>query len=272
MALYNVGQLREIRKGEKSLEKIMTFSITVKETSDYFETNPGETLLEAAERAGVSLAHDCRFGGCGTCRIKLLKGDVDYEEQPFGLSEEESAQGYALACQARPTSDLVISATVRPADYISPSYHRATIKSLEQLSHDVTHLVLSIPSAREIRFHPGQYLNIMLEDGTPRSFSMASPPNGDLFDLHIRRVPGGRFTERLYDHYYKVGETLDVELPLGEFKYRSEDQRPILFVAGGTGLPQSRQLLSHCTGTRICPKLLCIGEFAANPTYTWTKS
>lgn len=242
----------------------MSYKITIKETSDFFEVNPGEALLDAAERAGVALAHDCRFGGCGTCRIKLLEGGVDYEEMPFGLSEEEAAQGYALACQAHPTSDLTISATVRAEDYIAPDYHTATIEGLERLSHDVTHLVLRIPSAQDVRFHPGQYLNIMLEDGTPRSFSMASPPSGDLFDLHIRRVPGGRFTERLYDQY-QVGDTLDVELPLGDFKYRSEDQRPILLVAGGTGLAPLKAIIESLREREDAPQILLYWGVRGHP-------
>lgn len=232
----------------------MTYQITVKETSDSFEVNPGEALLDAAERAGVLLAHDCRFGGCGTCRIKLLEGSVEYEEAPFGLSDEEAAQGYALACQAHPNSNLTISATVRSADYIAPDYHIATIKSLVQLSHDVTNLVLHIPTAENVQYHPGQYLNIMLEDGSPRSFSMASPPRGDLFDLHIRRVPGGHFTERLYGKY-KVGDTLDVELPLGEFKYRSEENRPLLLVAGGTGLAPIKAIIESLLERETAPEI-----------------
>ena len=220
----------------------MTYRITLADTAETFDVQPGEPLLDAAERAGFPLVHDCRFGGCGACRIKLLEGQVAYEEMPMGLSEEEEQQGYALACQAVAQSDLTISADVFPAGYIPPDYHEATIVSLEQLSHDVTHLVLSIPSASEVRFLPGQYLNIMLDDGTPRSFSMASPPRSELFDFHIRRVPGGYFTERLNTHY-RPGDTLDVELPLGAFRHDAESTNRLLMVAGGTGLAPVKSII-----------------------------
>ena len=220
----------------------MSYRITLSDTAESFEAQPGEPLLEAAERAGFPLAHDCRFGGCGACRVKLMEGSVEYDEFPFGLTEEEAEAGYALACQACAQSDLTISAKLLPAGHIPADFHVATIERLEKLSHDVTHLVLRLPSASEVVFHPGQYLNVMLDDGSPRSFSMASPHRGELFDFHIRRVPGGHFTGRLETHY-QAGDTLDVELPLGNFRHDAESPRDLLMVGGGTGLAPLKSII-----------------------------
>ncbi|WP_104204640.1 2Fe-2S iron-sulfur cluster-binding protein [Billgrantia saliphila] len=220
----------------------MSYRITLSDTSESFEAQAGEPLLEAAERAGFPLAHDCRFGGCGACRVKLVEGSVEYDEFPFGLTEEEAEEGYALACQACAQSDLTISAKLLPAGYIPADFHVATIERLEKLSHDVTHLVLRIPTASEVIFHPGQYLNVMLDDGSPRSFSMASPHRGELFDFHIRRVPGGHFTGRL-DTHYQPGDTLDVELPHGTFRHDAESPRDLLMVGGGTGLAPLKSII-----------------------------
>ncbi|WP_249979165.1 2Fe-2S iron-sulfur cluster-binding protein [Vreelandella olivaria] len=233
----------------------MTYSITLSETSDTFDVQPNEPILIAAERAGLQLMHDCRFGGCGACRIKLLSGQVSYEEPPFGLTEEERGQGYALACQAMPQSDLTISAQLRPEGFIPADYHVATIAQIEKLSHDVIHLILRIPTAAEVSFHPGQYLNIMLDDGSPRSFSMASPPKGDLFNLHIRRVPGGFFTSRLESHYH-IGDTLDVELPLGNFRYDAQSSRDLLMIAGGTGLAPIKSIIESLRSTPPTPRIM----------------
>lgn len=230
----------------------MTYRITLSGTSDTFEAEPGETLLDAAERAGLPLVHDCRFGGCGTCRIKLMEGRVAYEELPMGLTEEEAEGGYALACQAVAQSDLTIDASLFPEGYVPADYHTATIERLEKLSHDVFHLVLSIPSASEVRFHPGQYLNVMLDDGSPRSFSMASPPSGGLFDFHIRRVPGGHFTGRL-ETDYRPGDVLDVELPLGSFRHDAASPRDLLMVAGGTGLAPIKSIIESLRDTPDAP-------------------
>lgn len=232
----------------------MAYRITIAETADTFEVESGEHLLDGADRAGLSLAHDCRFGGCGTCRIKLLDGKVDYDELPFGLSEEEAAQGYALACQARAVSDLTISATLRPEGFIPADYHVAHIESLQSLCHDVTHLVLHIPTASQVDYHPGQYLNVMMPDGSPRSFSMASPPQGGRFDLHVRHVPGGFFSERLRSHY-SPGDSLDVELPLGDFRYRPEEGRKLLMVAGGTGLAPIKSIVESLRDMEVMPEI-----------------
>lgn len=220
----------------------MSYRITLSETADTFEAEAGEPLLEAAERAGFPLVHDCRFGGCGACRVKLLEGRVDYEEFPFGLTEEEAEEGYALACQACAQGDLTISATLLSEGHIPADVHVATIERLEKLSHDVTHLVLRIPTASEVTFHPGQYLNVLLDDGSPRSFSMASPHRGELFDFHIRRVPGGHFTG-LLETDYQPGDTLDVELPLGTFRHDADSPRELLLVGGGTGLAPLKSII-----------------------------
>lgn len=232
----------------------MSYRITLSESSDSFDAQPGEPLLEAAERAGFPLVHDCRFGGCGACRVKLLEGRVDYEEFPFGLTEEEAGEGYALACQARACSDLTISASLLPEGHVPADFHVATIERLDKLSHDVTHLVLRIPTASDVRFHPGQYLNVMLDDGSPRSFSMASPPNGELFDFHIRRVPGGYFTGRLETHY-QPGDTLDVELPLGAFRHDATSPRELLMVAGGTGLAPIKSIIESLKDDPLRPSI-----------------
>jgi ferredoxin len=69
---------------------------------------PGQTLLEAGLEAQVPMAFSCTMGGCGTCRSKLLEGQVDLK-QPNCLSDEEAAQGYILPCVSRPLESVVLS-------------------------------------------------------------------------------------------------------------------------------------------------------------------
>lgn len=228
----------------------MSYTVTIQETGDRFDVETGQSVLEAAEEAGLNLANDCRFGGCGTCRIHLIEGSVDYEEPPFGLTEEEADLGYGLACQARACSDLQISATVRPAGFIQPDGYSATIDQIEKLSEDVVHLVLRVPDNNG--FIPGQYLNIMLDSGETRSFSMASPPAGEFIDFHIRQIENGHFTQALTSHY-KPGDAVDVELPLGDFHYQSEPGKPLLMLATGTGLAPIKSIVQALKDTEDPP-------------------
>ena len=166
------------------------------QAGECFEVEAGETVLQAALRSGVALAHDCQLGGCGTCRVRLIEGTVNYEEWPFALTEEEAGEGFALLCQARPQGNLVIE-PARTIEALPPSErHTAVIRTLNRISPQVEHLVLEIPSCPSFAWRAGQHMNVVLDDGSTRSFSMASAPRDGLVDFHIRRLDGGRFTDR----------------------------------------------------------------------------
>lgn len=226
--------------------------MTLIESLIAFDVEPHESILAAALRAEVNLPHDCKTGTCGSCRFKLVEGGVAYAGEPMGLSPEEESEGFALACQATPTSDIVASAEVLPSTRPTPELHRATVKSIEALSNDVVHLVLELPDDTEFTYLPGQYVNILTDDGAPRSFSMASQPAAGLIDLHIRRIPGGSFTQARLAAL-KPGDTLDVELPHGAFFLRKEDYRPMLMVATGTGLAPIKSMIESLMDDPDCP-------------------
>jgi CDP-4-dehydro-6-deoxyglucose reductase len=221
------------------------------QAGEYFEVAPGETVLQAALRSGVPLAHDCQLGGCGTCRVRLVEGSVTYDEWPFALSEAEAATRYALMCQARPVTDLVIEPALAGDALPAPEQYAAIIRSLHAVSPLVNHLVLEIASA-SLAYRPGQYMNILLEDGSTRSFSMASAPHGTLVDFHIRRLDGGRFTDRGLAAV-RPGDELKVEIPCGSFVYHREDDRPLVMVATGTGLAPIKAMLEGLMDDPDCP-------------------
>src|SRR5690349_24409257 len=69
------------------------------------------TVLDAALDAGLNLPHSCKSGHCGSCRARLLSGEIHYPNgRPLGLMEEEMRAGQILMCQALPRSDLVVEA------------------------------------------------------------------------------------------------------------------------------------------------------------------
>jgi CDP-4-dehydro-6-deoxyglucose reductase len=230
----------------------MAFRVQIADSGEAFDVAPDETVLAAAQRANVALAHDCQLGGCGTCRVKLLAGSVSYTEPPLALTPEEESAGYALCCQATPISDLVISPAGPQVAFCEPVRRTAVIEAVRHLSPLVTGLTLQIDGLDALGFAPGQYMNVVMPDGSTRSFSMASKPDGNRVDFHIRRIDGGDFTHRRVSGL-RPGDRLDIEIPHGTFHFRAQDYRPLLMVATGTGLAPIKAILESLMDDPDCP-------------------
>jgi CDP-4-dehydro-6-deoxyglucose reductase len=211
---------------------------------------PERPVLDAALEAGLNLPHSCKGGNCGACRARLIEGDVTYPNgRPLGLSDAEVADGFILLCQARAVTDLRIETFERSAAGTAVIKRvPCRIVRLTALSHDVLGVLLRLPAAEGFEFEPGQYIDVMLPGGRRRSFSIASPPHDSrLLELHVRRVPGGEFTEPLFadpQGFPERGRLLSIEGPLGHFIYRAS-HAPMLLVGGGTGLAPLKSILRH---------------------------
>lgn len=229
----------------------MTYRVQLEQTEQSFEVDENESILAAALRADVKLAHDCQLGGCGTCRIKLIEGSVTYVEPPLALTPEEESEGYALACQALPASDLVICPSRALAELPDAKRHTAIVTAIRLVSPLVTHLTLEIPG-ESVTYLPGQHMNVIMPDGSTRSFSMASRPRDNQVDFHVRQVEQGSFTQGRLTHL-QAGDALEVELPLGSFQFHAQDYRPLLMVATGTGLAPIKAILDSLMGDPDCP-------------------
>ena len=202
----------------------MGYRVDVLQTSQSFEVDTSESVLEAALRQDVQLAHECTFGGCGTCRLKIVEGSVDYEEFPMALTPEEAQQGYALACQARPRSDLMISA--EPA---LQAICRAAAGHGARQGSALAHARGGEPAPRAARSSGFQ-----LPAGPVHQRPSGRRHASQLFDgvaaerRHggISRAPHSRRTlHRCASWAGCVRATaLEVELPLGSFRFHEEDE------------------------------------------------
>jgi CDP-4-dehydro-6-deoxyglucose reductase len=226
--------------------------ITIAKSNVSFEALPGQSVLEAALNAGLNLPHSCKGGNCGSCRARLLRGEIYYPNgRPLGLSEAEAAAGFVLLCQARAQSSLSIETfQITNADQALIKRLPARIERAVSLSHDVMGLYLRLPAAEEFRFEAGQYIDIMLPGGRRRSFSIASPPHDSrLLELHVRRVEGGEFSAPLFNENTRSA-LLTTEGPLGQFVYRS-GVAPMLLIGGGTGVAPLLSILRQVIETGI---------------------
>jgi len=212
-----------------------------------FAAKQGETILEAALREGLSLPYHCRDGGCGACKGKILKGSVNYGTyQVAALSHVEKESGFALFCCAKPLCDLDIECHTAGTVQKYPVQNAELIVSrMERMSADVMLIELSSDGAKMLNFTAGQYVSVILEDGSKRSFSFANPPHKKSpLELHIRLVPGGKFTSHVFSAM-TVGDKLRVEGPHGSFFLHEDTDKSIIFVAGGTGFAPVKSMLER---------------------------
>jgi NAD(P)H-flavin reductase/ferredoxin len=212
----------------------MTFTISVQGKDIRFPCEPNETLLDASQRAGYEVPYSCRKGVCGSCKGQVVSGEIRAYAGD-ALSKQEQAERQVLYCQTRPRSDLEIAPkSIEKADPFARKKLKARVFRLKRLADDVVLLHLRYPAGERVRFKAGQYVSILWEDGRNRDFSMANAPReSDGIQLHVRLVKDGAFTQHVFDKM-KAGDHLDVEVPFGSFTLRDSD-KPILFVAGGTG-------------------------------------
>jgi NAD(P)H-flavin reductase len=209
----------------------------------------GETLLDAGLREGIALPFDCRSGGCGECKATLRSGAVEFGAyQPGVLSTAERAAGTILPCVCTPAADVELE-YVGASSAAAARAWGATVESLRQLAPDVMQVILKLDGNERIAFYAGQYINILLEDGAKRSFSFAtapalSGPMRDRIELHIRRIPGGRYTTHVFEHM-RAGDRVRFEGPLGSFFLREDSEKPMIFVAGSTGFAPVKSMLEY---------------------------
>jgi CDP-4-dehydro-6-deoxyglucose reductase, E3 len=228
------------------------YSVRIEPHGRQLRVPASQGLLEAALSAGLNLPHSCKSGHCGSCRARLVSGHIRYPHgRPLGLTASEEQEGSILLCQARPESDLAVEARlIASVSDVEIKTLPCRIAALRPLAADVMQLQLRLPAVEPLRFKAGQYLDVLLPGGRRRSFSIASPPHdAALIELHVRRVSGGGFTERLFaaggaDPPLGVGSLLRIEGPVGQFTYR-EGAGPVLLLAGGTGFAPLKSMLRH---------------------------
>jgi len=224
----------------KALLTFLDGTLTIAVDSD-------ETILEAARRQGIFLLSDCTLGVCGTCKALRTEGQSEMEIDQQTLTILEARRGYVLTCQSYPRSDLALQF----------SYESARIRRSEQrvveailverafVAESVVRLRLRTTGAEVFDFRPGQYLNITVPGTSERrSFSFANVPGtGGDPEFFVRILPDGAMSNYLRDRA-RPGDCLEVAGPFGEF-YLREPRRPILMVAGGTGLAPMLSMLGH---------------------------
>ena len=237
-----------------------TFQVSVLPSGRTFSVNPDEAILPAAIRQGVGMPYGCKDGACGSCKCKKLEGQVFHgPHQTKALSAEEEAAGYILTCCGVPLTDVVLESTQVTDESAFPVRKMPSrVIAMEKKSHDVMLIRLQLPANDTMRYHAGQYVEFILRDGARRSYSMANaphlavpavkmdgtPPVGPSIELHIRHMPGGKFTDHVFTAR-KEKEILRVEGPYGSFFLREDSDKPMILLASGTGFAPIKAVIER---------------------------
>jgi len=235
----------------------VSYQITLKTSGKQFTVNPDENLLEAALRQGINLPYGCKNGACGSCKGKVLEGQVTHgQHSENALSKADETAGGILFCCSHPQSNLLIEAReVQGAGDIAIRKVPCRVNTISKPSDDVAILKLQLPAAERFQFLAGQYLEFLLKDGQRRAYSIANAPDQEgPLELHIRHLPGGVFTDFVFGAVtpaLKEKDILRFEGPLGSFFLREDSKKPIIFVAAGTGFAPIKSIIEQMQAKKI---------------------
>lgn len=222
----------------------MSLSVRVLPSEHSFEVEAGETILAAAIRQGIGLPYGCQDGACGACKCRCVAGVAEIGPHlDKALSQTEAAGGFILSCRATPKTDVVIDCPELPAAGLFPVRKMpCRVVSIDRPAPDVAVLKLQLPSNERFDYHPGQYIQFILRDGSRRSYSMANAPGEQRqIELHLRHMPGGLFTDQVFGSM-KEKDILRMEGPFGSFYLRDGDG-PVVLLASGTGLAPIKAMI-----------------------------
>ena len=231
----------------------LQYQVELKKSGRTFTVEEDETVLEAAIRQGVQLPYGCKNGACGSCKGKVLEGRIEHgDHSQSALSTLDETAGATLLCCAHPKSNVLIDVReIQGGGDIPVRKVPCRIQTIAYPSNDVAILQLQLPASERFQFLAGQYLEFLLKDNKRRAYSIASAPHQEgPIELHIRHLPGGLFTDPLFGQgadgkAIKEKDILRFEGPQGSFFLREDTQKPIIFLASGTGFAPIKSILLH---------------------------
>lgn len=225
----------------------MSYQVTIEPLGETIDVEEGQTILDAALRAGIWLPYACNHGLCGTCKVDVVEGEVDHNHaSAFALMDIERDENKTLACCATLESDVVIEAEIDEepdAAGFAVEDFAGVVARIETLTPTIKGIWLDLEDDG-VAFQAGQYINLSI-DGIehPRAFSIASVPSqANSIELNIRLVEGGEATGYLHNQL-KVGDKLGFTAPLGRFFVRKSAPEPVIFLAGGSGLSSPKSMI-----------------------------
>lgn len=230
-----------------SFLRVISAQIKVLPSGVDFFVEGNDTILEAALRAGIPLAYGCSSGSCGSCKARVLSGEIrQVRSHEYVMPPLQREQGFALLCSCTAVSDLILEADVAqsPAD-LPTQLISGVIRSVDRPSDEVAVIHVRTPPRDRLRFLAGQRVVLTLGGSLAMELPIASCPCEDRhLEFHVRHLPGNHFYDYVFNRL-KSGDHVSVRGPGGDFVLDAASTRPIIFIAICTGFAPIKSLMEH---------------------------
>lgn len=233
--------------------RIIAANVKIIPSGHDFFVEGTESILDASVRSGLKLAYGCSSGNCGTCKARVVSGEVwKSREHDYVLSGHEKQMGYILTCSNTAVTDVVLEAAeAATVDDLPEQEVRASVRKIEPLGENMIQLQVQTPRTRTLRFMAGQRARLTLEDGAGAELPIASCPcNGRNLHFFVRRTDGDSFAQAVFGNLRRE-DTVTINGPTGRFVLDEESSDAAAFIAFGDGIAPVKSLLEHAVSIDV---------------------
>lgn len=234
-----------------NMMQVISAQVTVRPSGHQFIVEGNDSILQAGLKAGLRLGYGCGTGSCGLCKARVVSGEIrPIQHSDLRLSEQERQQGYALLCSHTAVTDVVVESLEArgPAD-IPPQDLVATVRAVAELGPHTRLLHLQTPRSNRLRFLAGQLVTLGvagLGDDIEQLVALASCPCDERnLHVHLGRDDDGPLAAALFAGRLRVGDSIGVRGPVGDFVLETDSARPLVFAACDTGFGPIKSLIEH---------------------------
>jgi naphthalene 1,2-dioxygenase ferredoxin reductase component len=218
-------------------------TVNIRQAGRQIAVEQGRTILESALEQGVAYPHGCRSGRCGSCKTRLIEGEVELlPHTPYALTPAERASGLILACRAQPRTNVAVAWLGKQEEVYAPRVFRARVVALDDATHDIRRVRLVSEDGAPLAFNAGQYARLSFGGAPARDYSMANQPADCILEFHVQRVSDG-VTSAWVANGLALGDQVTVEGPFGSSYLRQRHTGPMLLVAGGSGMAPMKSIV-----------------------------
>ena len=233
----------------------MAYTVRILQLPSEFSVHEDETIVEAALNQNIEFPFSCASGTCGTCKCHLTRGSVSLLDNysRFTLTDEERKRGLILACCAIPHSDceLVLNTATLQTEILE-----CRVASIRKATHDIKIINIERPNSGFPLFSAGQYADLSFSNLPYRSYSMANRPGDPILEFHVRLSPEGRVSSFVHQQL-APGDAVRFKGPLGTAHLREQDRRPIIALAGGSGLGPIKSIIETALFLKMRQPIHC---------------